>query len=198
MPYYIFHLSLPEIIIQAMTNEKCNMAYGKCLLQNKRILGRGKPTPTINIKYRPAELFGHMAHGPRFRNEREGDELNGAEFAGRRILGVRRVRRLERDGLFSRVAFERLGRNRRGIEQRIIQLELRRVSEQMFDVIQGGHPVGFVELGHRVANVNLLRLRPGESFGDAADEQVGYDTGEERPRAERDQVGVEYGLDRFV
>src|SRR5262249_48965365 len=31
-----------------------------------------------------------------------------------------------------------------------------------------------------------------------AHEQVGYDAGEERSRAERDQVGVEYRLDRFV
>src|SRR5262249_9545191 len=142
-------------------------------------LWRGEPVPTKNIKYCLAELFGRMAHGPPFRNEGGGDGLSGAGGAGRRGLRTWRVRRVWRDGLFSRVAFEHLGRNRRGIEQRIIQLELRRVSEQMFDVIQGGHPVGFVKLGHRVANVNLLRLRPGERFGDAADEQVGYDAGEE-------------------
>ena len=86
---------------------------------------------------------------------------------------------------------------RRAVDESVVKNLLTGMTIECADVIGGGKAEALVGLRHQIADVNLRGRRSDDGFGDAAHQQIRNKAGEERARADADDIGAGNGIERL-
>src|ERR1700691_6335026 len=100
-------------------------------------------------------------------------------------------------GAFHRVLCFHFHRNRRAVDQSIVEELTAGMVIQSPDVIGRGEGEALIGLGHQVADIKLGRGRVDNGIGNAMHEQVRNEAGEQGTRTDADDIGTGNGVERL-
>ncbi len=134
------------------------------------------------------DAIGSVAEDVAFGGEVAGDALN-AEGLDAIDVGNGDLR------AFGGIALTDFWGDGGGVEERVVEEGAAGMLVDALDVLRGGEVQALVGLGHEVADEDAGGLSGAEGFGNAMNQKVSDDAGEEGARANGDEVGAGDGLE---